>query len=69
MQPTARELELRRLARREGLKLVRCPSRIQAHHNYDTYMLVDRVTDVVVYGDELAGNGLDLNDVEQVLNE
>ena len=63
----AREDQLRRIADRRGLTLLRSPQRDPSAGDFGTYMLVETDTAVVKVSGSPAGFGLNLDDVEEVL--
>lgn len=64
-----RETRLRRMADRQGLRLVKSRRRDPHAHDFGTYILVDTATNGVVAGgaDGLFQHGLDLDDIEREL--
>jgi hypothetical protein len=67
---TAIEARLRRRARRDGLRLMKCRSRTPQDWRFGTFMLVDANTNcVVATGHAGDGYGLTLEAVENELAE
>ena len=62
-----RENRLRRMAARQGLRLVKSPRRDQYANGYGTYRLVSSRDGEPRYGDAVTGYGMDLDAVEQQL--
>lgn len=64
-----RENRLRRMAARQGLRLVKSRRRDPRAFDYGRYMLLDEQTNGVVAGTEVIGQpSWDLDDVEERLN-
>lgn len=64
------ETRLRRMAKRQNLKLVKSRRRDPRAVDFATYILVDRDNNVVCGGtDGFFENGLYLDDIERALNE
>ncbi len=63
------ENHLRRMAERQGLKLMKSRRRDPRAYDFGTYMLVDPYTNSLVAGDTNRGYGLSLDEVEEWLTE
>jgi len=64
-----RDSRVRRLANREGLRVVRSRCRVPEAAEYGTYMITDPFTNSVVAIGLSGGFGLTLDDVENYLSE
>lgn len=66
-----RENRLRRMAERQGLRLMKSRRRDPRAWGYGTYMLVDADTGVVAFADWAVGRGygLSLDDIEEFLTK
>lgn len=69
MADKIRENRLRRMAERQGLRLVKSRRRDPRALGYGTYMLVDANTKVIVASGLSDGYGLDLDTIEEELTE
>jgi len=68
MTEKARENRLRRLASKDGLRLVKSRKRDVYHPSYGGYMLVDVSSNFAVFGHDNGGNLVaDLDDIEGYL--
>lgn len=63
------ENRLRRMAKRQGLRLEKSRARDRRALTWCTYWLIDPATDTVVAGDINSGYGLNLDDIYRVLTE
>jgi hypothetical protein len=66
-QLKVRENRLRRVAERQGLRLVKSRRRDPRAIDYGTFGLVDPATNTLVAGSASTGYGLSLDDIEEQL--
>lgn len=62
-----RETRLRRMAERQGLRMIKSRRRDPRALGYGTYALVDANTNHLIAGNDSTGYGLDLDQIETAL--